>query len=226
MSAPATTTPFRLTKELSLQDFLKANKARAHLIQEAHPEVYPINAAGQSPHTLWIGCSDLRVLESALGVLPGEVFTLRNIANVVLPGDVSLTGAIQFAVDVLKVKKIVVCGHTECGGIYATLLLRKIGGVLDHWLAPVRLVRALHRKELEAIENPLERCRRLSELNAIHLAVQVKHHPLVADAIKRGDVEVWAVVYDVANGELYEVEIHEDEHEDLYHVQDAEDEHH
>ncbi|ODQ81658.1 hypothetical protein BABINDRAFT_159920 [Babjeviella inositovora NRRL Y-12698] len=217
-SSNSASTPFKLTRDSTLKDFLRLNQTRANLVSHNHPEIYPSNGKGQSPHTLWIGCSDSRAGESCLDVLPGEIFLHRNIANVISPNDVSSTGAIQFAVDVLKVKKVIVCGHTDCGGIHASLSSKKIGGVLDHWLNPIRHVRAAHLKELNALGDAQEKCTRLSTLNVISSVHALRRHPSASAALKRGEIEVWGLMYDCGTGLLREVEIPDDEFEDLFHM--------
>lgn len=200
---------------------MKNNRYWAESIKNNLGEVvFDTNAKGQSPHTLWIGCLDSRAGDQCLLCLPGEVFSHRNVANVVTATDISSQCAVQFAVDVLKVKKIVVCGHTDCGGVWASLSAKKIGGVLDLWLNPIRQVRANNLKQLNAIEEPKDKSKKLAELNVINSVYAVKRHPSAAQALKDGSIEVWGMMYDVATGLLYEVEIPEDENEALFNVLD------
>ncbi|CAN3359555.1 carbonic anhydrase [Diutina catenulata] len=214
-----TTVPFALTKESTKEDYLKNNRYFVESVaNRAGQTVFEDNAKGQSPHTLWIGCSDSRAGDQCLHALPGEVFSHRNVANVVSATDISSQCAVQFAVDVLKVKKIIVCGHTDCGGVWASLSAKKIGGVLDLWLNPIRQVRAAHLATLNAIKDPKERSRKLAELNVINSVTAVKRHPSAAQALKDGEIEVWGMMYDVATGLLQEVEIPQDEYEDLFNV--------
>lgn len=218
-----TAVPFTLNKASTKEDYLENNRYWADSIRnKSNDTVFESNAKGQSPHTLWIGCSDSRAGDQCLSCLPGEVFSHRNIANVVTPTDILSQCVVQFAVDVLKVKKIVVCGHTDCGGVWASLSAKKIGGALDLWLNPVRQVRANNIKALEAIEEPKDKCKKLAELNVINSVYAVKRHPSAAQALKDGSIEVWGMMYDVGTGLLYEVEIPEDEHGDLFNVLDNE----
>lgn len=212
--------PFVLSKNSKLSDFIEANKKNTDKLKLEHPEILELSGKGQSPHTLWIGCSDSRINEAtALGVLPGEVFTLRNIANVISSQDFSAMGAIQFAIEVLKVKKIIVCGHTDCGGVWASLSSKKVGGVLDHWLNNVRHVRAHNLKTINSIENPIDKCTKLSELNVINSVHNLKRHPSFVSPYKLGEIEVYGLIYDVKTGYLKEIEIpHDDEFEDVFHV--------
>lgn len=204
--AATTATPFTLTKDSPIGDYLAANRRATASLAQNHPAVLPISANGQSPHTLWIGCADSRVNEcTALGCLPGEVFTLRNIANVVSANDASSASALQFAIEVLKVKKIIVCGHTDCGGVWASLSNKKAGGVLDEWLSQVRSVRAQHLDELAALPDINDKCKRLVELNVLNSVNTIRANPSYVEYSARGDVELYALVYDVATGLLREI---------------------
>lgn len=220
--------PFTLLKESTMQDFLANNKYFVDSVHHNHGnQIFDLNGKGQSPHTLWLGCSDSRAGELCLATLPGEIFTHRNIANIVNANDLSLQGAIQFAVDVLKVKKIIVCGHTDCGGVWASLSNKRIGGVLDLWLNPIRHIRAANMELLDKLaDKPKERAKKLAELNVIASVLALKRHPSALSALKKGEIEVWGLMYDVGTGYLSEVEIPADEFEDLFHVSDDHDEEH
>lgn len=218
--------PFTLDKSSTKQDYFENNKFFVESIKHNHSnEIFDLNGKGQAPHTLWIGCSDSRAGESCLATLPGEIFTHRNIANIVNANDISSQGVIQFAIDVLKVKKIIVCGHTDCGGIWASLSSKRIGGVLDLWLNPVRHVRAQNLAYLsEFNKDPKLKAKKLAELNVISSVTALKRHPSATTAIKTGQIEVWGMMYDVSTGLLSEVEIPDDIHEDLFHIHDEADE--
>ncbi|XXZ99331.1 hypothetical protein QA089_001849 [Meyerozyma guilliermondii] len=218
-------TPFSLSKESTKKDFLDNNRYFVDSIKHNHSsEVFELNGRGQSPHTLWIGCSDSRAGESCLATLPGEIFTHRNIANIITASDISSQGIIQFAIDVLKVKKIIVCGHTDCGGVWASLSSKKIGGVLDLWLNPIRHIRAANLKLLnEYNDDPKMKARKLAELNVVSSVMALKRHPSASMALKNGEIEVWGMMYDVSTGYLNELEIPDDEFEDLFHVHDESD---
>ncbi|RCK67712.1 Carbonic anhydrase [Candida viswanathii] len=226
VSGVHTNFPFTLSKDSTLQDYLHNNKYYVDSIDHNHGnEIFDLNSKGQSPHTLWIGCSDSRAGELCLATLPGEIFVHRNIANIVNANDISSQGVIQFAVDVLKVKKIIVCGHTDCGGIWASLSKKKIGGVLDLWLNPVRHTRAANLKLLNELnDKPRDKARKLAELNVISSVTALKRHPSASMALKKGEIEVWGLMYDVSTGYLSQVEIPDDEFEDLFHVNDDDDE--
>ncbi|EGV62381.1 carbonic anhydrase [Yamadazyma tenuis] len=216
--------PFTLSKDSTIQDYLSNNKFFVDSINHNHsPEVFALNGKGQQPHTLWIGCADSRAGEGCLSVLPGEIFTHRNIGNIVNSSDISSQGVIQFAIEVLKVRKIIVCGHTDCGGVWASMSNKKIGGVLDLWLNPIRHIRAQNRTLLNSIEDPKEKATKLSELNVISSVLALKRHPSASMALKNGEIEVWGMLYNVSTGHLQEVEVPADEFEDLFHVHDNED---
>lgn len=211
--------PFTLLRESTLEEFLDNNKYFVESINHNHTnQVFELNGKGQAPHTLWIGCSDSRAGEGCLATLPGEVFTHRNIANIVNSNDIASQGVVQFAVDVLQVRKIIVCGHTDCGGIWASLSSKKIGGVLDLWLNPIRQIRAANLQKLNSIEDPSKRAKLLAELNVILSVIALKRHPSASAALKSGKIEVWGMMYDVSTGLLSEVQIPNDEFEDLFHV--------
>lgn len=218
--------PFTLSPDSTITDYLNNNKFYVDSIKHNHgDQIFDLNGKGQSPHTLWIGCSDSRAGEQCLATLPGEIFVHRNIANIVNSNDFSSQGVIQFAIDVLKVKKIIVCGHTDCGGIWASLSSKKIGGVLDLWLNPVRHIRAQNLKLLEQYNHePKLKARKLAELNVIASVIALKRHPSASTALKQGKIEVWGMIYDVSSGYLSELEIPQDEFHELFHVLDEEDE--
>lgn len=216
--------PFSLLKSSTLLDYLDNNKYYVDSINHNHSrEIFEINGKGQSPHTLWIGCSDSRISENCLSVLPGEIFTHRNIGNIVNSNDISSQAVIQFAVDVLKVKKVIVCGHYDCGGVWASMSSKRIGGVLDHWLNPIRHIRAANKALLEQIHDPREKANKLVELNVISSVLALKRHPSASNALRNGSIEVWGMVYDVGTGKLKEIEVPTDEFEDFFHVDDNDD---
>lgn len=222
MSLKKKNSPFTLGPESTLADYLDNNRYYVQLIKHNHSDdIFKLNAQGQLPHTLWIGCLDSRAGESCLLALPGEIFTHRNIANIINANDISLQGVIQFAVEVLKVKKIIVCGHTDCGGIWASLSNKRIGGVLDLWLNPIRHIRAQNHQMLDSLkDDPKKLARKLSELNVVLSVLALKRHPSASMALKNGEIEVWGLMYDVATGLLSELDIPHDEFSDVFHVLD------
>ncbi len=166
------------------------------------PAFFQRLSSQQSPKYLWIGCSDSRVpANQIVGLLPGEMFVHRNVANVVLHADLNCLSAIQFAVDVLRVEYIIVCGHYGCGGVLAALRDDKLG-LIDNWLRHVQDVRWKYQVELDALE-PGDRHRRLCELNVREQVVNVSRTTVVRDARARGQkLTVHGWVYDLNDGLL------------------------
>jgi carbonic anhydrase len=183
-------------------DHLKANnRAWAKQIVSAEPDFFSRLARQQSPEYLWIGCSDSRVpANEIVGLDPGELFVHRNVANLAPPQDANYLSVLQFAVDVLKVKHIMVVGHYGCGGVSAAVDGKR-RGLVDHWLHPIREVWHEHRQEIEAIGEVRARLDRLCELNVMRQVKNVVSDVFVQDAWTRGqDLCVHGWVYSISNG--------------------------
>jgi carbonic anhydrase len=172
------------------------------------PEFFARLARQQAPQYLWIGCSDSRVpANQIVGLPPGEMFVHRNVANVVVHADVNCLSAMQFAVDMLHVRHIIVCGHYGCGGVLAALRDERLG-LVDNWLRHVQDVRWKHRPELEALSGERERHRRLCELNVVEQVLNVSQTTVVREAWSRGQaLAVHGWIYDVADGLLRDLDI-------------------
>ena len=155
----------------------------------------------QTPEYLWIGCSDSRVpANEIVGMLPGELFVHRNVANLVIQTDVNCLSVIQFAVEFLHVKHVIVVGHYGCGGVRAALETRE-HGLIDNWLQDIRESYLYNAAELEAIPDLDARLNRLCEINVVRQALNVCHTTVVQDAWKRGqDLTVHGWVYGIADG--------------------------
>ena len=179
------------------------NRAWAADMIRQDPEFFTRLASQQAPQYLWIGCSDSRVpANQIVGLAPGEMFVHRNVANVVVHADLNCLSAIQFAVEVVKVRHIIVCGHYGCGGVLAALRDEKLG-LVDNWLRHVQDVRAKNQSELDALPTETDRHRRLCELNVIEQVMNVSRTTVVRDARARGQtVFVHGWVYDIADGLL------------------------
>lgn len=204
------------TDESSIDELLQRNAEWSQRVSTQIPELFPNLASKQQPKILWIGCSDSRVPETTIvDLLPGELFVLRNIANVIANGDMSMLSCVQFAVEVLQVKHIVVCGHYGCGGVQAALGSKRLG-LIDNWLRHIRDVRAEHDKDLCAIEDDAERAAKLVELNVLAQAQNVSRITYVNDAIDKRGLQVHALVYDVATGRLKQLEKVEDSKKSIY----------
>ncbi len=179
------------------------NRAWAEEMVRTDPDFFQRLANQQAPEHLWIGCSDSRVPANQItGLLPGEVFVQRNVANLVVHTDLNCLSTLQFAVDVLKVKHIVVCGHYGCGGVRAALRNER-HGLVDNWLRHVQDVRVRHQVQLDVLVNESARQDRLCELNVIEQVVNVGQTTIVRDAWRRGEsVSLHGWVYDVSDGLL------------------------
>jgi carbonic anhydrase len=186
------------------------------------PEFFQRLASQQAPQYLWIGCSDSRVpANQIVGLLPGEMFVHRNVANLVIHSDLNCLSAIQFAVDVLRVGHIIVCGHYGCGGVLAALRNEKLG-LADNWLRHVQDIQCEHRDLLVAMETEERRHNRLCELNVIEQVVNVSQTTVVRDAWERGAaLAVHGWIYDVQDGLLRDLGICSDREADLPAMADA-----
>ena len=160
--------------EKNLESLLHANKAWARRQVRDNPNFFEEHKRGHAPKILWIGCSDARVpANEIIGEPPGSVFVHRNIANMVVNTDVNCMSVIQYAVDVLQVKHIIVCGHYDCGGIKAALTNIDHGSPMENWLRNIRDTYRLHKDELNIIQNPVRKQRRLVELNVIEQSLNI-----------------------------------------------------
>jgi carbonic anhydrase len=186
----------------ALKHLLDNNKAWSERLASADPNYFPRLAAQQSPQYLWIGCSDSRVpANEIVGLMPGELFVHRNVANIVVHTDLNCLSVLQYAVDVLRVQHVIVCGHYGCGGVKSALDEAKLG-LIDNWLRHVQDVRNSHREQLDALDGEA-RSDRLCELNALAQARHVCETTVIQDAWARFQaVEVHAVIYGLRDGRL------------------------
>jgi carbonic anhydrase len=184
-----------------LDDLKANNRAWADRKTADDPGFFRRLVGQQAPEYFWIGCADSRVpANEIVGLDPGEMFVHRNVANLAPPQDANYLSVLQFAVDVLKVKHILVVGHYGCGGV-AAAVDGKRRGLVDHWLHPIREVHSDHRHELAAIPEERDRLNRLVELNVIRQVRNVASDVFVQDAWARGQslcVHGW--VYSIENG--------------------------
>ncbi|NTV69512.1 MAG: carbonate dehydratase [Azonexaceae bacterium] len=199
----------------NLSHLFDFNRAWAGQMQAVDPNYFDKLSQLQTPEFLWIGCSDSRVpANQIVGLLPGEVFVHRNVANVVVHTDLNCLSVIQYAVDVLKVKHIMVVGHYGCGGVLAALNRARVG-VVDLWL---RHVHDVHNKHLANVDNLPEAQRhdRLCELNVLEQVVNVCHNPVVQDAWSRGQqLTVHGWIYGLKDGLIHDLGITVDHPQDL-----------
>jgi len=190
-----------MSKDLS--HLFEANRDWAERIRAEDPSFFDKLAHLQTPEYLWIGCSDSRVPANQItGLLPGEVFVHRNVANVVVHTDLNCLSVMQFAVDVLKVRHIMVVGHYGCGGVRAALENTRLG-LVDNWLRHIQDVRDKHRAFLDGTPDAEARWDRLCELNVVEQTVNVCQTSLVRDAWTRGqDLTVHGWIYGLSDGRL------------------------
>src|ERR1700720_3807723 len=184
------------------------NRTWAAAMTHQDPEFFQRLAQQQAPQYLWIGCSDSRVLANQIvGLMPGEMFVHRNVANVVVHTDLNCLSTIQFAVEVLRVHHIVVCGHYGCGGVLAALRGEKLG-LVDNWLQHVRDLRLRHDQHLATLPSDKERHERLCELNVLEQVCNVSQTTIVRDAWQRGqELAVHGWIYDIRDGLLRDLNV-------------------
>jgi carbonic anhydrase len=194
--------------EKSYSKLLENNKKWVKERTDNDPDYFTNLAKGQSPEYLWIGCSDSRVpANEVTGTKPGEMFVHRNIANMVVNTDLNLLSVLAYAVDVLKVKHVIVCGHYGCGGVQAAMGDKQYG-LIDHWLGNIKNVYRMHAAELDAIENNNERLRRFVELNVVEQVADLRKTTIVQNAWKRGQqLHIHGWVYDIADGILKDLDV-------------------
>ncbi len=187
--------------EKSYKRLIENNKNWVADQLQLDPDFFEKLSKGQSPEYLWIGCSDSRVpAESITGTDPGEMFVHRNIANMVVHSDMNMLSVLSYAVDVLKVKHIIVCGHYGCGGVMAAMKNQQFG-LIDNWLRHIKDVYRYHHKELDAIENEDLRARRLVEVNVQEQVHDLGKTSIVQNAWKREQpLHLHGWVYDIHDG--------------------------
>jgi carbonic anhydrase len=193
---------------MSPGELLENNRKWARAAVAADPQYFSRLAHQQSPQYLWIGCSDSRVpANQIIGLAPGEVFVHRNIANVVVHTDLNCLSVIQFAVDILKVRHIILCGHYGCSGVHAAMTKHRIG-LSDNWLRHVQDVAAKHGGELDKVPDEERRHRRLCELNAREQVENIAKCTAVQEAWERGQpLEVHGWIYDLRDGLIHDLNV-------------------
>jgi carbonic anhydrase len=191
-----------------IEDLLQKNRLWAESMIAQDPDYFARLAAQQAPAYLWIGCADSRVPATQLVDLPpGEMFVHRNVANVVVHSDLNCLAVLHYAIDVLRVRHIIVCGHYGCGGVDAALNNRSFG-LIDNWLRHVQDVRNKYALRLQECRDDLHRLNRLCELNVIEQVVNVCHTTIVQNAWDRGQaLAVHGWIYGVGDGILRDVAI-------------------
>ena len=185
----------------SIEELFANNRAWAHSVNTTDPGFFEKLANQQAPEYLWIGCSDSRVpANQIVGLLPGEVFVHRNVANMVVHTDFNCLTVLQYAVDVLKIKHVLVVGHYNCGGVRAAYENRD-NGLIDNWLRNIKDVQQRHRRRIAALETDDERVNLLCELNVTSQVFNVCHTTIVQNAWSRGQpLSVHGWVYSLKDG--------------------------
>lgn len=191
-----------------LNHLFEKNRKWAERIRRADPDFFTRLAKQQAPQYLWIGCSDSRVpANQIIDMPPGEVFVHRNIANLVVHADVNCMSVIQYAVEALQIKHIIVCGHYGCGGIRAALT-GEAHGLIGNWLENVKHIQRRHRDKIDACRDENEKHDLLCELNVIEQAVNVSRTPMVCRAWQSGrDLTVHGWIYRIEDGILKDLDI-------------------
>jgi carbonic anhydrase len=190
----------------SFEKLLLENKAWAADKLQADPNYFERQVREQNPAFFWIGCSDSRVpANEVTNTQPGEIFVHRNVANLVVNTDLNMLSVLQYAVEVLKVKDIIVCGHYGCGGVKAAMYNRSLG-LLNKWLRNIKDIYRIHRDEIDAIENEDLRVDRLVELNVREQVLNLSKTSIVQKSWKNSELPtIHGWVYDIGDGILHEV---------------------
>lgn len=191
-----------------LQELLLANESWSSRLKEADPDFFERLSRQQSPRYLWIGCSDSRVpANQIVGLLPGEIFVHRNIGNLVVHTDLNCLSVIQFAVDVLKIRDIIVCGHYRCSGVQAAFHRERLG-LADNWIRHIQDVQDKHTALVDVVEGQDAKLDRLCEMNVIEQVRNVQQTSIVRDAWARGqDLAVHGWIYGLHDGRVRDLEV-------------------
>jgi carbonic anhydrase len=199
-----------------IKDLFSNNKAWTDAINAEDPEFFKKLSAQQTPEYLWIGCADSRVpANEIVGLLPGELFVHRNVANSVIHTDLNCLSVIQYAVDVLKVKHIIVSGHYGCGGVQAAMQNQSFG-IVDYWLRHLKDLYQKHYPELKKIADQEQRWDRMCELNVVEQVYNVCHTNIVQDAWDRGQpLSVHGWIYSIKDGLLRDLKVRFDSKEEI-----------
>lgn len=192
----------------SYLDLLESNKKWAANVQTKNPTFFDELSQGQHPNYLWIGCADSRVPASEItGVVPGSIFVHRNIANMVVHTDMNMLSVLFYAVKILKVKHVIVCGHYGCGGVISAMQKEKFG-FIDNWLRHIKDVYRVHQKELDDIEDREERANKYVELNVIEQVLNLSKISFLNEEWEKGEfpyIHGW--VYSLKDGILKDLNV-------------------
>jgi carbonic anhydrase len=192
--------------EMSYSKIFEANRLWVERKTKANPDYFANLAKGQKPEFLWIGCADSRVpANEVTGTEPGDIFVHRNIANMVVHTDMNMLSVLDYAVNVLEIKHVIVCGHYGCGGINAALGNQQVG-LIDNWLRNIKDVYRMHKEEVDAITDPVKKSNRMVELNVQEQVYNLTKTSIIQNAWAKGkQLQVHGIVYDIANGILQDL---------------------
>jgi len=184
-----------------LQKLFDSNERWAEEIERDNPGFFARLASQQAPEYLWIGCADSRVpANEIVGLLPGELFVHRNVANLVIHTDMNCLSVLQYAIEILKVKHVIVCGHYGCGGVRAAME-RNPHGLIDNWLRHIQDIYRRRYEELKPIVDLTARCDRLCEMNVVEQSLNLCHTTVVQEAWARGQhLTIHGWIYSISNG--------------------------
>lgn len=190
------------------KSLLDNNKVWVAETLEKDPAYFDKLAKGQQPPVLWIGCADSRVpANQIIGAQPGEVFVHRNIANMVIHSDINMLSVLDYAVNVLKVKHVIVCGHYGCGGVQTAMTNKQVG-IIDNWIRHIKDVYRFHKKELDSISNEQERFDRFVELNVFEQVQDLAKTSIIQNAWEHNqEIHLHGWVYGINNGIIKDLDI-------------------
>ncbi len=191
-----------------LKNLFENNKKWAEKVRKSDPEFFLNLSKQQNPEYLWVGCSDSRVpANEIIGMLPGEVFVHRNIANLVIHTDLNCLSVIQYSVEVLKVKHIIVCGHYGCGGVQAAMDNRS-HGLIDNWIRNIKDLYRFHQTQIDSLQNEKEKINLLCELNVVEQVANICHTAIVQNAWNSGQkLSVHGWIYSIEDGILKDLNV-------------------
>jgi len=204
------------TEDKHLKKLIENNRKWSERVKKQDSNFFQKLSKQQSPTYLWIGCADSRVpANEIVDLMPGEIFVHRNLANVVVHSDLNCLSVIQYAVDVLKVRHIIVCGHYGCGGVKAVLENKELG-LIDNWLRHIRDVYRYHQEKIDSIEDFRQKTDLLCELNVMEQVANVSHTTIVQNAWKSGqELVIHGWIYDIEDGLIKDLKINTSEQSDI-----------
>ena len=191
-----------------LKNLFENNKKWAEKVRKSDPEFFLNLSKQQKPEYLWVGCSDSRVpANEIIGMLPGEIFVHRNIANLVIHTDMNCLSVIQYSVEVLKVKHIIVCGHYGCGGVQAAMD-NKAHGLIDNWIRNIKDLYRFHQAQIDSLQNEKEKINLMCELNVVEQVANICHTAIVQNAWNSGQkLSVHGWIYSIEDGILKDLNV-------------------